>query len=69
MQMIKRHMTKRNIPCTLRTLETGLVKPLDLSTEQINVLPKRGGLLMDNPLENKAKKGKKSKKGKKKSKM
>mmetsp|Transcript_12961 Transcript_12961/g.24070 ORF Transcript_12961/g.24070 Transcript_12961/m.24070 type:complete len:448 (+) Transcript_12961:35-1378(+) len=59
---IKKKLAKYNIPCTMRTLETGLVKPNDLPSEQLNSLPSGGEMLMINPLDSLAKGGKKGKK-------
>jgi hypothetical protein len=60
----KKKLGKFNLPCTMRTLEAGLLKPEDLPLDRIAKLPSAGALLMSNPLE-KLKKGKaKRKRGK-----
>jgi hypothetical protein len=46
---IKKKLAKHNIPCTMRTLEVGLVKPTDLASEQLNSLPTGRELLMEHP--------------------
>lgn len=61
----KRKLGKFNLPCDMRTLEAGLLRPEDLPMDRLVKLPSAGALLMVNPTE-RLKKGKaKRKRGKK----
>jgi hypothetical protein len=62
--VIKRKFGKHNIPCTIRSLETGLVKPSDLPSELLSNLPHAWDLLIVNPMDEVRRGRQKKKRGK-----
>lgn len=59
---IKEKLAKSNIPCEMKNLEVGLIKPTDIPSELLCNLPSGGVMLMENPLDELSKAAKPKKK-------